>query len=305
MSTAKVLHHSDLYQNPTLESFIQYVDKQPIQRRLKLINSKSQSKPYPRFLYKYRPLGNIGVQIAQLRDYLVESRLWLSTPIAFNDPFDMRGSFTFEGSPQSKRRHLLKKLNQYRPDLSKKEKELAASDILGTGSFAKSLENIHEAQREKFGVCSFAGDPRSILMWSHYASNHTGVCLQFQFAADIPIFSRAISVDYSSDYPVVDYFDDITKSLIPTLFRKSDGWKYERERRLIHPNGANCFLAYEPSALTSLILGCQLGESDEIAIKQLLDERREKGFSPVRVYRAFRHDAKYQLRLSLEPDRLG
>jgi len=28
--------------------------------------------------------------------------------------------------------------------------------------------------KEKFGICSMGGDPTSILMWSHYAANHTG-----------------------------------------------------------------------------------------------------------------------------------
>lgn len=297
MSTINVLHHHDLLQNQAIESFIQSINQQPIWRRLKLINSKSQSNPYPRFLYKYRPL-NLEGQINQLRDYLVESRLWLSSPVAFNDPFDMRGRFTFEGTPQSKRKHLLNKLNQYRSDLSAKQKELVVSDFLGGGSFAKSLESIHEAQRKEFGVCAFAGDARNILMWAHYASNHTGVCMQFQVAADISIFSRAISVDYSSDYPVVDYFDDIKKSIIPTLFRKSDEWKYESERRIVHPSGANCFLAYQPSALTGLILGCQLEGAAEMAIRQLLNERHEKGSPPIKVYRSCRHDTQYRLRLA-------
>ena len=208
----------------------------------------------------------------------------------------------FEGTPQAKRKHLLSKLNQYRPDISKRQKELAASDFLKDGSFAMSMESIHEALRKSIGVCSFAGNARNILMWAHYASNHSGVCMQFQFAADISVFSRAVSVEYSSEYPVVDYFDDIQKSIIPTLFRKSNDWKYEGERRIIHPHGANYFLAYQPSALTGLILGCQLEKPAETAIKQLLDERYEKDFPSIKVYRACRHDAKYQLRLVRQRD---
>lgn len=297
--SAPVLHHHDLIQNPKLESFIYSVNQHPIWERLKLINASSQSNPYPRFIYKYRPLNNneLDVQIKQLRDYVVESKLWLSSPLAFNDPFDMRGSFTFEGTPQSRRKHLLHKLNQYRPDLSKKQKELAVSNFLAEGPFTKTLESVHEKLREKVGVCSFAGNARNILMWAHYASNHSGVCLQFQIAADISIFTRAVSVDYSCEYPVVDYFEDIQKSFIPTLFQKSTEWKYEAEQRIVHPSGANCYLTFQPSALNSLILGCQLEEKSEIAIKQLLLERHENGLPPIRVFRSHRHGTKYCLRL--------
>lgn len=302
-----VLHHYDLLQNPKLENFIYKVNQQPLWERLKLLNAVSPSNPYPRFVYKFRPLNTseLNVQINQLRDYVVESRLWLSSPLAFNDPFDMRGSFVFEGSPQSKRKHIIKKLEQYRPDLNKKQKEIAASNLLGNGSFTKSMESIHDKQRENVGVCSFAGDARNILMWAHYASNHSGVCLQFQVAADISIFSRALTIEYSSDYPVVDYFEDIQKSFIPTLFRKSNEWKYEMERRIVHPNGANSFLAFEPSALTALILGCQIRGDAEIAIKKMLIERHEKSFPPIKVYRALRHNTKYQLRLADQRDWLG
>lgn len=304
MSEIQVLHQHDLSQNPPLENLLHTINQQPIWNRLKLINSKSQSNPYPRFLYKYRPISisDSKEQISQLRDYLVESRLWLSSPSAFNDPFDMRGCFIFEGTPQSRRKHLLDKLNQYRPELSKKQKEHAVSDLLAGGSITETLENSHEANRKSIGVCSFAGNARNILMWAHYASNHSGVCMQFQMTADLSIFSRAISVEYSSVYPVVNYFDDIQKSIIPTLYRKADEWKYEGERRIIHLHGANHFLAYQPSALTGLILGCQLKEPAEIAIKQLLVERREKGFPSIKVYRACRHDTKYHLRLVRQRD---
>lgn len=302
MSTNKVLHHHDLLLNLKLESFIQGINLQPISRRLKLLNTKSLSNPYPRFLYKYRPITAIDLtkQVNQLRDYLVESRLWLSSPSAFNDPFDMRGRFIFEGTPQTRRKHLLSKLDQYQPDLSKQQKERAVSELLGGGQFTKRLEGIHEVQRKKFGVCSFAGNARNILMWAHYSSNHSGVCMQFQIAADISIFSRAIHVDYLSDYPVVDYLDDFQKSLIPTLFRKSGDWKYESEQRIVHPDGANCFLAYQPAALTGLILGCQMEKASEIAIKQLLVERHEKGLPPIRLYRACRDDAQYRLRIKID-----
>src|SRR5450759_3869099 len=95
MPTIPLLHHYDLVQNPRLEGLIQSINQQPIWKRLKLTNARSQSKPYPRFLYKYRPISinNLKEQTSQLRDYLVESRLWLSSPSVFNDPFDMRGHF--------------------------------------------------------------------------------------------------------------------------------------------------------------------------------------------------------------------
>lgn len=294
----RVLHHHDLLQNLEIDSFIKELNQKPLRERLKLLNSKSQSNAYPRFIYKYRPLmiDNFE-QASSLRDYLVESRLWLSTPITFNDPFDMRGRFVFEGNPKVKRNHLISKLKKFRPDLTSQEREVGASELLAAGGFPKNLEGNYDQQRQNFGVCSFAEDVRNILMWAHYGSNHSGVCLQFQLAEDLLIFSRAISVEYSSEYPVMDYLGDFQKSMTLTLFRKSIGWKYERERRIVHPNGANNYLTFSPSALTALVLGCEMRAASEEIVKSLLKERQDKGFPSVKVFRAFRHDTQYRLYL--------
>jgi hypothetical protein len=295
----RVLHHNDLQNGSKLDNFLHMVSQKPLRERLKLLNSKNISNAYPRFLYKYRPLVLNNIEhVKQLRDYLVESRLWLSSPAAFNDPFDMRGRHIFNGTPQAKRKLIILKLKKYRSDLTKGQREIEASHLLANGALPESLDRIQSQHRNMSGVCSFAGDARNILMWSHYGSNHTGICLQFRLAQDIPIFSQAVHMEYSSEYPVVDYLDeDYQKSIIPTLFRKATNWEYEQERRIIQPYGANCYLAFNPSALTALVLGCELNEISEAIIADLLIERLHKGFPPVKVFRACRHDTQYKLRL--------
>jgi len=42
-------------------------------------------------------------------------------------------------------------------------------------------------------------DPCSTLMWSHYADNHRGICLEFDTTN--PLFSDALEVAYRSEYP--------------------------------------------------------------------------------------------------------
>src|ERR1700729_1649096 len=59
------------------------------------------------------------------------------------------------------------------------------------------LRESFAEQRRKFGVCCFcAGDPRNVLMWSHYAGAHFGICLQFETARDPPTLMRALRVPY-------------------------------------------------------------------------------------------------------------
>lgn len=294
---ANVLQHHDLLIGTNQKNFLLRLDQLPPHKRRKELNSKSGDKPYPRFLYKFRPLIANNTELTnRLRDYLVESRLWLSSPAAFNDPFDMRGHFVFEGKLQDKRKHIDNRLKHFRPDLTKTQSELETSKLLAGGSFAKSIGNIFEQQRKTYGICSFAGDTRNILMWAHYGSDHTGVSLQFQLVQDFTIFSHAVSVDYSTEYPTINYLDGkFGKTIIPALLRKSKQWKYEQERRILHPDGANHYLQFKSSALTALILGCEIGVAEEKIIKMLLIERKQKGYPALKVFRAIRHKTEYRL----------
>lgn len=293
----RILQHFNLLSNPTLDKILPRLNGLPIHNRRKLLNTKSEDNPYPHFLYKFRPLNNGNTeQISQLRDYLVDSRLWLSSPAAFNDPFDMRANFIFEGRPHDKRKHLIRRLKAIRPELTKKEREAAVSDLLTNHSVADILAKSDEMQRSKFGVCSFTEEARNILMWTHYGSNHTGVSLQFQITQDIAVFSRALLVEYDNEYPVINYLgEDFGIEIGRTLLRKSEIWYYEKERRIFHPDVANQYLAFKPTALTALILGCAIETNTEENIKELLIERRNRGHPPIRLFRAIKHKTQYRL----------
>src|SRR4051812_16457938 len=64
----------------------------------------------PRFLYKYRLLDvKQPDTLVFTRDIIVGSRLWLSSPRDFNDPFDMTADVVYEGT-LGQRRARIKKL---------------------------------------------------------------------------------------------------------------------------------------------------------------------------------------------------
>lgn len=303
INTIRILHHQDLLDTQGINNFLLKVDQQPVYTRWKLLNSKSQPMLYPHFIYKYLPLAHDRHE-DYLRDYLVESRLWLSSPASFNDPFDMKCRYIFEGKPQIRRNRLDKRLKQLDSNLSKKDREKRISNLLTREQpLTEKLENIHEESCNKNGVCCFSENTRNILMWSHYGSSHTGISLQFQISRDVFIFSRATKVKYehNDEYPVINYLkDNLSASIAQTLWRKASNWSYEQERRIIHPEGANCYLQFNPSALTALILGCKLESNSENTIKTLLNERMQKNYPPVKIFRAIHDKTKYKIRFKQE-----
>lgn len=131
-------------------------------------------------------------------------------------------------------------------------------------------------------------------MWSHYASNHTGICLEFTTANSK--FGMAYKVNYQEEYP--RFMMHESESYLNLLLTKSNVWSYEEEFPLIctrftgisnHPlSMEGNYLLIGPHALKSLIVGC-VADYEAIAkfVRQYAPE--------LRVRRAIRAPNKYRL----------
>lgn len=126
---------------------------------------------------------------------------------------------------------------------------------------------------DNLGVLCFSECPTQILMWSHYADSHKGVCLEFD-SDEIPIrgwkkyaYHQVKYVDHRSiDVLKVGY----TNALLQLLTCKSKDWAYERERRLISIKGKG-FQSTRMPAITAITLGAKLNENDISLRRALLD----------------------------------
>lgn len=294
----KVLHPSELMMNVSLRKTLSDLESlSPFERRLKLKPSLNQ-----RFFYKYRPLEKVE-HINWLRDYLIESRFWLSSPRSFNDPFDMTFWLEFEGSPQEKRERLetLYKNRISRKDAARRD-VLVSEQLNSPATLLEGIRQTYKTHIAKSGVCSLTADPRNILMWSHYASNHSGVCLQFEAIQDVVTFTMAASVKYEKNYPRINWAEHTsseiaTQQIGKVLTCKYQDWGYEKEHRIVVPDAADKYLLFSETALTGIIFGCQIEEKCGVEVRKLLRERVTKGLPSVKTYKAHRHSEAYKLRL--------
>ena len=147
------------------------------------------------------------------------------------------------------------------------------------------------------GVCSFAGDPRSVLMWSHYASNHQGVCFVFDVSRDPKTFVRALPIAYIDEHPTVNWVTDFKKGGVikSIVLRKHNRWTYEKERRIIELESARQHLRFHPEALRALIIGCRMAEEDIKAVTRLLSERAIRLLPKLHLYRCEMHESENKL----------
>jgi len=123
---------------------------------------------------------------------------------------------------------------------------------------------IDDAQRnmDSVGVTCFSEVPDSILMWSHYAESHSGICVEFDHTDEKSVIAKALPVNYASVYTSVKIFQETPERQFELfLLTKSDCWSHEREWRICHFRGGVGAQQLPANAIRSIRLGCRMDSS--------------------------------------------
>ncbi|MGO4820575.1 MULTISPECIES: DUF2971 domain-containing protein [unclassified Flavobacterium] len=70
-------------------------------------------------------------------------------------------------------------------------------------------------------------------MWSHYASNHQGFCIEYKYNSRISGINP-LDVNYSDSFVKADFHKDKQDALFHMIFTKAKQWEYEEELRSIN-----------------------------------------------------------------------
>jgi hypothetical protein len=221
----------------------------------------------------------------------------MSSPTEFNDPFDMVARFVMDGTEAERRERFEELIEKQSPHRGWRARQAAVEELMSSadGRLAEFCRGSLARVRAAAGVYCFAGNAKNILMWSHYAANHTGVCLQLERARDFTTLSHALSVKYQMDLPNVNWITNPHVGIKEMLLAKHPCWAYEQERRISIPDQAGLYLPFRSEALVSIVLGCRIGDPNIETITKLLEERSAAGHPPVAVYVASQNATKYKL----------
>jgi hypothetical protein len=254
----------------------------------------------PEFLYKYRAIDSKNAdKLKRIEGIFANNELYFAAPSEFNDPFDCKILPVLRLTKETFRKYYLEGAIKY-PEFSAYPislHEKFVEHLIDEGmhqneaEFKKTLGVILEKNLAGIGICCFSSKNDDILMWSHYANGHTGFCLEFDVKAGAEFFNRAIKVDYSESYPLIDYFDD-KKWLQTILLTKSHQWAYEDEWRILKYNGPE-IEKFPEQALSSVIFGCQMTKNDKRIIFEWI-EQREK---PIQIKEARIKEYKFGLEI--------
>ncbi len=126
-----------------------------------------------------------------------------------------------------------------------------------------------------------------ILMWSHYAASHSGICIEFD-AKKIKkkeIIGDFLQVRYVDKMP--HYVTDKQINLKRSVSCKYINWEYEKEYRLLVRNWEKNTYHFPKEAITKVYIGCradnervlEICDMLESSIKIFVMKKREKEFS--------------------------
>jgi hypothetical protein len=149
---------------------------------------------------------------------------------------------------------------------------------------------------DKAGVLSLTERCDNLLMWGHYASSDTGICLEFA-AFDVVtsfekgFFGRAQPVVYSDKRRVFDPNAAEDDNVRLAIRSKSCDWAYELEWRIIEQHLSKITFPFLPELLTGVIFGCRISESDNNQIRTWATE----GNPDVKFYRAELNEQEWKV----------
>ncbi len=197
---------------------------------------------------------------------IINAELWFSSPTYFNDPFDCKINDNTEWTDDNIRDHVkrISKMNAENVDpemVVQKNKEYP-------GSFSQFFANNFQKVISDQGVTCFTTKPGNLLMWSHYADSHKGVCIAFDVEEDPDLFELTFNVKYFKEYPKFDYLSQRADLVKLGMLSKSDHWEYEDEIRVLKKkNGLHPF---KNKAIKEIIFGCKTDQKEIDTIKKLI-----------------------------------
>jgi len=258
----------------------------------------------PLELYKYMSLSD-EIRKNRVKELFQEYEVWFSKPTEFNDPFEFHFTPSFEATLTEKIEvyaKILQKRQKLTESLAKAE---ASSVFLGLGdSGIEKWEKEHlklfiERQFNQIGIFSLTKSNNDILMWSHYANEHKGICIElspkFNNKEHLDFWANIFEVKYpeKNNLPEVNFYQfrkNPIKNVENCMLTKAKHWDYEAEWRAINTEGPGLKKLPE-GIITSVLLGCCIEPKNREFMVNLASDYP----SPVKIFQAHRKPCYYEL----------
>ena len=263
-----------------------------------------------RKFYKYRPFNESCV------NFLAGDQLYYSSPRKFNDPMDSKVSINIDidiktlervynklliknGINKSDHVHAINEARYFaEEDIS--VREAAEYAVRYVEIIKGKIIDAMESNLANYGIFCLSHRWDSPLMWSHYADEHKGICVELTRRDDVPldafhpvIYKKSNPINASDiaewvDLDSISAFNRISSSV---FYTKSPDWKYEKEWRDIDTKSG---LKDRKFDITGVYFGCRCDESVRNLLITFFSADRNFDFYHVYVHPESRTLRRYE-----------
>lgn len=250
-------------------------------------------------LYKYLPFGAGTLKV------VTDGTIKFANPSDFDDPFDCVPDYSsrFLEEYPNKRPDVFKDLID--ASLSPAARIVQKKRLINRLKAKDRSKPLLEELRENWGVLCLSSNPKSILMWSHYADGHRGFMLEFtiplvgknavDFTRQSPQLAVAaqnlfsIPVKYEESRPMMMSEDiDTDATALKALLVKSKEWRYEGEWRCLdHQRGPGIHSYNRNLVLNRIVAGIRIDHADFQALEEAVVALQETDMPHLKLVRAF------------------
>lgn len=259
--------------------------------------------------YKYLPMNKSSLKI------ISEGTMKFSSPSEFNDPFDCAPDYDVKTNLEyvSNNKDLFKIAGK-KLGLSPAQRIQNKAKMLKRVERATSKEDYGSEIAEKTGICCLSRDALNLLMWAHYAKNHTGFVVEFcipltasgtiQEAEDFILkWLLPLKVDYTKDKPVINLNDSKDVNMQKQFLTKSIDWEYEQEERVIdYMRGSGTHSFDHKEILKSVIAGIKMDDKKYGELQSIVENMNKQLQTDVQVYRAIKSTGQFAIMVPERPD---
>lgn len=244
-------------------------------------------------LYKHREICEHTAQI------FTASTLRFSTPEVLDDPFECAPCFVTNVTKEEFTSCLEDELRERDPDAWNDDIRKEARKVVETDwplKEEKRIEHINKYRERlnKIGIFSASRSWDSVLMWSHYAKGHTGICLELDLER-LPGNVSFHPVRYSATRPIINLFKDRKTANIVSVTTKGLDWSYQQEWRIVlEDNGTSPFpqnVVMPNGFISAVILGAKISPPD---LKKVLKWVKQLKVTP-RLYETMPDDQQFRM----------
>lgn len=266
-----------------MEKWIEEYEKKILDKNISYESIKKYVSEYmPKKLYRYRKFD----------EYLennLSGEIYFSTPSEFNDPFDSAIEINYVTYALS----CFPNICNGRRKLGKLLKENPKLKLLLDNHFDETYMNFKNNVR----IACFTTSQDNTLMWSHYAENHSGYCIEYDTQNSTMFRNMVLPVIYKNKrYDCTQCLITKSKNIaINAIFFKDKVWDYENEWRAFGTAdyfGENKNPVQLINAISAIYIGAISEQKNVKKVKQLQKIAKEKN---IPVYKIKMSSNKYKL----------